>query len=326
MTPHIRLKLAFAAAPLAVMLGCERPPDATTLNVFAAASLAEVASQASREFEARHPGTRVSLNFAGSSTLARQIDAGAPCDVFISANARWIDWLRERGRLAAGSIRPIASNRLVLVVPKGRGFEMPPPKGKELADMFDGRLALGDPQHVPAGLYAREALETLHSTGSVERASVPVVSSASAPALAPASVPALAPASVPALAPASAPAAAWWDGVKDRLAPALDVREALRFVERGEAAAGVVYATDVRGDERVEVVWTFPPESHSPIRYMAARCAALTATGDAPTTDAAARQAMTNSGAAKRAADFLDFLTSERGRRMFAKHGFAAVE
>jgi molybdate transport system substrate-binding protein len=241
--------------------GCGRTPDTPALSVFAAASLADVIAECTREYEARHAGVRVSLNFAGSSTLARQLDAGAPCDVFISANAEWVDWLLRRGRLDADSISVVASNRLVLIVPKGRGFAMPPPDGAALDRMFAGRLALGDPQHVPAGSYARQALTSL----------------------------------------------GWWEGVKQRIAPTLDVRAALKLVEQAEVDAGIVYATDARGDDRVEVVWTFPSESHSPIQYLAAQSAA-------------------SSSKSSRAAEFLSLLRSARGREIFRQDGFVVNE
>lgn len=130
------------------------------IRVFAAASTTEVLSRLAEKYQ-RQAGVRVQCNFAASSTLARQIEAGAPADLFLSANPEWMDRLERSGKLEEDTRRDLLGNSLVLIAPAGRGFtvEMKPqvPFGKA----FDGRLALGDPDHVPAGRYAREALEFL---------------------------------------------------------------------------------------------------------------------------------------------------------------------
>lgn len=122
--------------------------------VFAAASLVDVAESWAEEFESQN-GTVVKIAAAGSSTLARQIAAGAPADLFLSANRAWIDFVVDE----AGFQPPKAlfGNRLVIIAADTRGaaFSM-----RDLPEKLGRyRLALGDPSHVPAGQYARQALE-----------------------------------------------------------------------------------------------------------------------------------------------------------------------
>jgi len=139
-----------------LLAGCA-PPQAPEreLTLFAAASLIEVAEELVRAFESEHAGYRVAVHAAASSVLARQIDAGAPADAFFLANEAWSDFLVERGRVDGPILVPI-SNRLVVVARDGQST---------IADLAafpeTASLALADPEHVPAGLYAREALTCL---------------------------------------------------------------------------------------------------------------------------------------------------------------------
>ena len=93
------------------------------------------------------------FSFAATLTLARQIDAGAKADVFISANQAWADWLEIRQRIKTGSRRVIAGNRLVIASARGHAFG--------LGILLEGRFSMADPISVPGGIYAREALESL---------------------------------------------------------------------------------------------------------------------------------------------------------------------
>jgi molybdate transport system substrate-binding protein len=122
------------------------------LLVFAAASLRNALDEASAGFT-----PRCVVSYASSSALARQIDAGAPAQVFISADEDWMDFLEAKGRLEPGTRRDLLANRLVWIVPAGHA----PPAQPLQALGARGRLAMGDPQHVPAGKYARAALERL---------------------------------------------------------------------------------------------------------------------------------------------------------------------
>jgi len=106
-------RFAFAVLVLVLSAGMAR---AESLLVFAAASMTDAVSEAARVFE-QETGTEVTLSFAASSALAKQIEHGAPAGVYISANPDWMDYLEERGLIAAASRRDIAANRLALIVP-----------------------------------------------------------------------------------------------------------------------------------------------------------------------------------------------------------------
>ncbi|MFW6107866.1 MAG: molybdate ABC transporter substrate-binding protein [bacterium] len=141
--------------------GCDDTgPGHGELTVFAAASLADVADDLADLYR-RESGVPVHLNTASSSTLARQIDQGARADAFLSANAEWMDYIKERGEVRPGTRTAFLGNRLVLIAPAGEPVEVEVTREFDIAGAFDGRLALGDPGHVPAGIYTRAALESL---------------------------------------------------------------------------------------------------------------------------------------------------------------------
>lgn len=131
------------------------PSGEPELLVFAAASLSDALAEVGKAFEASG-GAPVAFHFAASSTLARQIAAGAPADFFLSAGPAPMDWVEERGAVVPGSVRALLSNRLVVVVPATGGLAVSAP-----ADLLSAeRLALADPEAgVPAGVYARQWLE-----------------------------------------------------------------------------------------------------------------------------------------------------------------------
>ncbi|MDF2367733.1 molybdate ABC transporter substrate-binding protein [Sneathiella sp.] len=128
--------------------------------VFAAASMSEAISALGTEFEKR-TGFPVIASFAGSGTLARQITEGAPADIYISANLSWMDYLDQSALLEPGSEVVIASNKLVLVAPSETKLPDPFQFEKLPVILGTGRLAIGNPAHVPAGTYAKAALESL---------------------------------------------------------------------------------------------------------------------------------------------------------------------
>lgn len=143
---------------------------APALVVFAAASLAEPVGEIARAFTARgaEPGERASAripvrtSFAASSVLAKQIEAGAPVDVFLSADIEWMDYLEERHLLRAGTRQNLLGNQLVLVAPAGSTVELNLAAHVDLAAaLAGGRLATGDPDSVPVGRYAFAALMNL---------------------------------------------------------------------------------------------------------------------------------------------------------------------
>lgn len=136
--------------------------------VFAAASLANVLADIDRAFTAR-TGIRVTSSLAASSVLAKQIEAGAPADVYFSADLQWMDYLQERGLLRPGSRRDLVGNSLVLIAPSSSPLRVDIGPGFGLARLLgSGRLAIADPDSVPAGIYGREALQKLGVWSSVE--------------------------------------------------------------------------------------------------------------------------------------------------------------
>lgn len=145
------LLLAVLAAP-----GSGAPRGGRELHVFAAASLAGAFRDIAERYQAEHAGTVVRLNLAGSQQLAMQLEQGATADVFASADARWMDHVRERG-LVAGEPVPFAGNRLVVIVPATN-----PARIRRLADLARPgvKLVLGV-DAVPVGRYARIALRQL---------------------------------------------------------------------------------------------------------------------------------------------------------------------
>ena len=132
------------------------------VTVFAAASLTNAMQDIAKEYK-KEKGVEVVSSFASSSTLARQIEAGAPADLFISADQKWMDYAVEKKSIDTASRATLLGNSLVVVAPKASA------QGEiNISDKTDwtsllkgGRLAVGDPEHVPAGIYAKEALQKL---------------------------------------------------------------------------------------------------------------------------------------------------------------------
>lgn len=158
------LMLAALAVPTAARPG---PPV-----LLAAASLQESMNAAADVWASRgHP--RPVLSFAGSSALARQIAAGAPADLFVSADLAWMDVLERGGLLARGTRSDLIGNRLVLVAPVGSTARIALRPGVDLRrTLGGGRLAMADPDAVPAGRYGRAALQRLGAWNAVARSVV----------------------------------------------------------------------------------------------------------------------------------------------------------
>lgn len=137
--------------------------QAQPVRVFAAASLTDGLEAAGKQFTAA-TGVKVAFSFASTATLARQIEQGAPADLFIAADESWMAYLVDRQRVAASSVRILAGNRLVLVAPAAarlRHYRLD--SALPLAQLLGpaGRLVLADPASVPAGRYGEEALRAL---------------------------------------------------------------------------------------------------------------------------------------------------------------------
>jgi molybdate transport system substrate-binding protein len=218
-----RRSLPFALAALAAGFGAIGAPRAQeAVTVFAAASLQDALRDLGAHWAARgNPAPRFS--FASSSTLARQIEQGAPADLFMSADQAWANHLQERDLLVSATRRAPLGNTLVLVAPASAARPVTLARGTDLAALLgpQGRIATGDPAHVPVGRYARAALTWMGQ----------------------------------------------WEAIAPRVARTENVRSALLLVERGEAAFGIVYATDAAASRGVRVVGSFPAESHEPVTY-----------------------------------------------------------
>jgi molybdate transport system substrate-binding protein len=246
------LALACALALLPAAAWAQTAP-----TVFAAASLTDAMRDvAAAWIKAGHAAPK--LSFGASSTLARQIEQGAPADLFASADEKWMDYLAERKLLAEGTRRDLLGNDLVLIVPANAARTVDLAHGFDAAAVLgaSGRLATGDPAHVPVGIYAEQALRRLGA----------------------------------------------WDAVSTRLARTEDVRTALLLVERGEAPAGIVYATDAAVASGVAVAGAFPESSHDPVTYPFA----LTRDG----------------GGKAEARALIAFLSGPEARAIFARRGF----
>lgn len=132
------------------------------ITVFAAASLTNAMQDIAQAYKKeRH--VEVVSSFASSSTLARQIEAGAPADLFISADQKWMDYAVDKKSIDTASRTTLLGNSLVVVAPKAsdRGDIAINDKTDWVSLLQGGRLAVGDPDHVPAGIYAKEALQKL---------------------------------------------------------------------------------------------------------------------------------------------------------------------
>lgn len=174
---HARTRYARGlVSAFAGLLGCTVLALATAgtaraaeLLVFAAASLKPALDTLISQPEARAIG-RIEVSYAASSQLARQIEHGAPADLFISADLDWMDQVETSGRIVAGSRSNLLGNALVLIAPAESRLQLRIAPGFDLANALgdDGRLALGTPDSVPAGKYAKAALSSLGAWDAVQ--------------------------------------------------------------------------------------------------------------------------------------------------------------
>ena len=246
------LSAIFCALP---GVAAETPTDSIT--VFAAASLTDALQELGDAFT-KDTSVPVRFSFAASSTLARQIENGAPADIFFSADLEWMDYLQARKLIQTATRHDLLGNRLVLIAPADSKLTLKiRPRFALASALGNARLATGDPDSVPVGRYAHEALANLGV----------------------------------------------WDEVSARLVRADSVRSALAFVDRGEAALGIVYATDALADKKVRVIDEFPADSHKPIIYPVAMTAAAKA----------------------EAARFISYVRSPAANAAFQRYGFTPL-
>ncbi|MCQ4631805.1 molybdate ABC transporter substrate-binding protein [Shinella sp. CPCC 100929] len=166
MNRRLLLKLvvaAFAAFPLALPAAA-----AEKVTVFAAASLKNALDAANAAWS-KETGNETTVSYAASSALAKQIEAAAPADLFISADLAWMDYVAEKKLIKDDTRVNLLGNRIVLVAPKDKASTVEIKEGFDLAGLVgDGKLAMGAVETVPAGKYGKAALEKLGVWSSVE--------------------------------------------------------------------------------------------------------------------------------------------------------------
>jgi molybdate transport system permease protein len=229
--------------------GANKPP----VLVLVAASTRDAVQEIAAGFT-KETGVAVQISAEDSGKLAVQITNGAPADLFLSANEKWADLIRDKGLALA--TKALLGNTLVLVVPRGNPAGVRSPE--DLTGAAVKRLALAGPT-VPAGTYARQALAHLRLLDELEK--------------------------------------------QKKIATGENVRVALTYVERGEAEAGIVYGSDAKITDQVEVAYTFTAAAHDPIVYP---LVLLMAAEDKPG-----------------ARNFYDYLQQPAAAKTFEKYGFS---
>ncbi|GGF60611.1 molybdate ABC transporter substrate-binding protein [Azorhizobium oxalatiphilum] len=248
------LSMALAAVVGAAVPTFARAQEAVT--VFAAASMTNAIQDISKAYTEKTK-VPVRTSFAASSDLAKQIQSGAPANVFISADTRWMDFMEKNDLVVKDTrVEPIG-NSLVVIVPSTKPTKITINSSFDFETLLgkDGKLVTGIPESVPVGVYAKAALTKL----------------------------------------------GLWDKVRPHVVGAESVRAALALVERGEAAAGIVYATDAAVAKNVTVAGTFPADSHDPVVYPFA----IVKGQDTPAAKA-----------------FFEYLLSPEAKAVYAKYGF----
>jgi len=152
-----KLLLCLAICVMGVSLAAQAEQKIT---VFAAASLTYAILEIAAEYE-KEKAVRIQTSFAASSTLAKQIEQGAPADIYMSADTKWMSYLQEKSLIDAGSRTSLLGNHLVLIAPKGKAFKVEMDKGFNFGNAFTGRLCTGETESVPVGIYAKQALKNL---------------------------------------------------------------------------------------------------------------------------------------------------------------------
>lgn len=135
---------------------------AGTVKVYAAASLNNAVTEISRTYQAQHPQTKIISVFGASSTLAKQIEAGASSDLYFSADQDWMNYLVQKKLINSSSVHPILLNQLVAISPKHLTIHFKPQSSFNFAQSFKGYVCTGQMESVPAGKYAKQSLTKLN--------------------------------------------------------------------------------------------------------------------------------------------------------------------
>jgi len=221
---------------------------------FVAASTKDAVKEIAAAFTSEK-NVEVKINADDSSKLATQIVQDAPAHIFLSANEKWADFVKEKGFAQETTL--LLGNSLVIVTPKGNPAGIR--RAEDLTKASLQRLAVAGPT-VPAGIYARQALKKSNL----------------------------------------------WDALEadKKIVSGDNVRVTLTYMERGEVEAGIVYATDAKITDKVELVYTFPAETHDPIRYPLVLL---------KTANPSARS-------------FFEYVQSSEAKGIFAKYGFSILD
>ena len=251
----MRVMKSLIRRSLLTLLALDSSSHAAQVTVSAAISMKDALTDIGKQFE-QSTGDHVSFNFLASGPLMKQIEEGAPVDVFISASHEQMDELQRQGLISPATRQDVADGDLVMVVPAKANID-PPASIADLASPRFQRIAIGDPATVPAGEYAKQSLTSVDLM----------------------------------------------DRLKDRLKTAINVRQVLEYVEKGEVDVGFVYRTDaVHAGDQVKIAATVPARAHEPIIYPGAVIA--------------------KSAQAAEAKRFLEFITSAAGRATLVGYGF----
>ncbi|MBP2653242.1 MAG: molybdenum transporter, periplasmic molybdate-binding protein [Firmicutes bacterium] len=247
---------------LGIMIaGCGGAKDASEsaakveLNVSAAVSMKDALAEIQKNYQAKYPNVTLVYNLGASGTLQKQIEEGAPADIFISAATKQMDDLEAKNLIDKATRKNLLDNKLVMIVPQNSTLVIN--KFEDLVKADVQKFCIGEPSVVPAGQYSKEALNKLGI----------------------------------------------WDGIKDKVVLAKDVRTVLTYVETGNVEAGLVYKTDAIVSDKVKIVASAPEGSHKPIVYPAA--------------------IMAGTKERKAAEDFFAYLTSPESVAVFEKYGFS---
>ena len=144
----------------AVLLSCSVQAG-STVRVYAAASLSNAVTEIARRYEKQYPSIKVVLVFAASSSLARQIETGAPADIFFSADQDWMNYLVKKQKIARSQVKPLLTNELVLIIPLQRQQSFQASSQFNFAQSFQGYVCTGQMESVPVGKYAKQSLTNL---------------------------------------------------------------------------------------------------------------------------------------------------------------------
>ncbi|QIM68665.1 molybdate ABC transporter substrate-binding protein [Basfia succiniciproducens] len=139
------------------------------VTVFAAASMTNALEEVASDYKKVNPNEDIVFSFASSSVLARQITEGAPADIFISADQKWMDFLAEKDEIVKDSRVDLVGNKLVMIAPKTSKIEKVDLTNDKWQTALDKTyLSVGDPDHVPAGIYAKTAFTYLNQWAALE--------------------------------------------------------------------------------------------------------------------------------------------------------------